>query len=104
MKAEPVIAFPLLGVEAEAIVDIEVLGEGEDTYTYSLDCITIVSIDGDCVEIEVKIDDLPAVSKTGLIANLDCWLDKYATEIMASESDYIADMAYDQFREAHDYE
>jgi len=104
MKAEPVITFPLLGVEAEAIVDIEVLGDGEDAYTYSLDAVTIVSIGGDMVEIEVKVDDLPPISKVALISKLDDWLSEYAPEIVASESDYIADLAFDQWRESHDYE
>jgi len=104
MKAEPVIAFPLLGVEAEGIVDIEVMGDGEDSYTYSLEAVTIVTIGGDMVEIEIDIDDLPDASRIALLLNLDKWLDTYAPEIVASHSDYQADLAFDQWRESHDYE
>lgn len=104
MKAEPIIKFPLLGVEAEAIVDVDVVGDGEDTYTYWLESVTIVTINGDIVEIEVTLDDLPAISKVALVSNLDDWLHVHAPEIVASESDYIADLAFDQWRESHDYE
>jgi len=103
MKVDHAVTFSLFKHDARAIIEAD-LQVAEDEAFYFIDSVTIIEIGGFEVEIAVDLADLPEAARKHIEKSFDDYVTENAYELVASQSDYEADAAYDRWKEAHDYE
>lgn len=90
-------------IETKVRVDFELIFDG-DIPDYVIESCAITKLDEFDVEIEMNRHLLDKHTDQFFSQAFDRWFDENIGELLQAESDYKADMAYDRWREEHEFD
>lgn len=103
MEIDHAISFTLFQHPARVIIEADLeVAEGEAFYLIT--SATLIELGQSELNCDVDLDDLPREACKQIEKAFDDYIRENSDELIAAASEYEADLAFDAWKEAHDYE
>jgi hypothetical protein len=76
----------------------------DDEYSYKIIDLEMIEFHGQPVSVQLDEMDIKGQIASQIGAYLDSYIDDNSYELLAAESDYHADLAYDRWKESREHE